>query len=224
LVGDAEDNIKNCYATGNVTGEYTVGGLAAFAVSEVTNSVSYSQNVTGTDYVGSFIGAGEGLSSVSNCKTAKIEGLSKIGDTDVYDDKITYLPPTTTTLQVGINGDSSCQITFNTDFSRGLVNTLKTLKVTDENSLDFIDSFLNKISEKQTDFGAVQNRLDSALEEIGTHIENLTSSRSTLKDADIAKESSEYIRGQILQQASATLLSTANQSPAIVLTLLTGIR
>ena len=76
------------------------------------------------------------------------------------------------------------------------------------------------MSAKQTEFGAAQNRLESALEEISTHYENLSSSRSTLKDADIAKVSSEYIKQQILQQASATLLATANQSPALALQLL----
>ena len=76
------------------------------------------------------------------------------------------------------------------------------------------------MSQKSTELGAVQNRLDSALESIGVNIENLTSSLSTIRDADIAEVSSEYIRQQILQQASATLLSTANQPPSIALQLI----
>ena len=60
----------------------------------------------------------------------------------------------------------------------------------------------------------------SALDEISTQYENLVSSRSTLRDADIADVSSEYIKMQILQNASATLLATANQSPALALQLL----
>ncbi|MBR1775688.1 flagellin FliC, partial [bacterium] len=52
------------------------------------------------------------------------------------------------------------------------------------------------------------------------NIENLTSSRSTLQDADVAKESSNFIKSQILQQASATLLATANQTPSLALRLL----
>ena len=79
---------------------------------------------------------------------------------------------------------------------------------------------LSIVNAKQTEFGAVQNRLESALDEISIHYENLVSSRSTLRDADIAEVSSEYIREQILQQASATLLATANQTPAIALQLL----
>ena len=64
------------------------------------------------------------------------------------------------------------------------------------------------------------NRLESALESISVNIENLTSSLSTIRDADIAEISSTYIQQQILQQAAATLMSTANQSPAIALQLI----
>lgn len=60
----------------------------------------------------------------------------------------------------------------------------------------------------------------SALEQIKVSYDNLVSTQSTIRDADIAEESSAYIRSQILQQASATLLATANQSPSIALQLL----
>ena len=83
-----------------------------------------------------------------------------------------------------------------------------------------MDNYLKQISELQTDLGSNQNRLESAIESLGISIENLTSSQSTIRDADIAKESSEYIKMQILQQASATLLATANQTPSIALQLL----
>ena len=79
---------------------------------------------------------------------------------------------------------------------------------------------LKQISLAQTHLGAAENRFTSILEDISIKYENLVSSRSTLRDADIAEESSEYIKMQILQQASATLLATANQSPSIALQLL----
>ena len=86
----------------------------------------------------------------------------------------------------------------------------------------FIFNYCSKLpnSTKQTEFGAVQNRLESALDEIAIQYDNLASSRSTLRDADISEVSSIYIQQQILQQASATLLSTANQSPSIALQLI----
>ena len=83
-----------------------------------------------------------------------------------------------------------------------------------------IDTVINTISSRITTLGAAQNRIDSAIESIGVQSENITSSLSTLRDADIAEESSNYIQSQILQQAAATLLSTANQTPSIALNLL----
>ena len=87
-------------------------------------------------------------------------------------------------------------------------------------SLEKIDELIKRANTKQTDYGAAYNRLESALETIGVSIDNLTSTQSTIRDSDIAEESSAYIRNQILQQAAATLMSTANQTPAIALQLL----
>ena len=83
-----------------------------------------------------------------------------------------------------------------------------------------IDEVINEISGRVTTLGAAQNRIESAVESIGVQTENITSSLSTLRDADVAEESSNYIKAQILQQASATLLATANQTPSIALNLL----
>ena len=86
--------------------------------------------------------------------------------------------------------------------------------------LDKIDKVISEISNRVTTLGAARNRIDSAVESIAVQSENITSSLSTLRDADVAEESSNYIKAQILQQASATLLATANQSPSIALNLL----
>ena len=86
--------------------------------------------------------------------------------------------------------------------------------------LTYLDRVINEISSRVTTLGAAQNRIESAVESIGVQSENIMSSLSTLRDADVATESSNYIKAQILQQASATLLATANQSPSIALNLL----
>ena len=83
-----------------------------------------------------------------------------------------------------------------------------------------IDDFIDVLSAKETELGAVSNRLESVLDEIEIQYNNLASSRSTIHDADIAEVSSEYIKMQILQQASSTLLATANQTPSIALQLI----
>ncbi len=120
-------------------------------------------------------------------------------------------------LQIGINSGSSSGISFDSAFSLSGLNTLRFLSAA---TLEVVDKLLEQVNSKSVEYGAIQNRLESALEEISTQYENLVSSRSTLQDADIADVSSEYIKQQILQQASATLLATANQSPALALQLL----
>ena len=86
--------------------------------------------------------------------------------------------------------------------------------------LGFIDNAIKDIATRATRIGAIQNRLESAMSAIEIQSQNITSSLSTLRDTDVAEESSNYLQAQILQQASATLLSTANQVPSIALNLL----
>lgn len=123
-------------------------------------------------------------------------------------------------FQIGINGNDDSQINLN--LSSIDISSLDGLKMNSTNALKTIDEVLKNINEQQTQIGAVENRLTSALDSISISYENLLSSHSTLRDADIAKESSAYIRNQILLDASATLLATANQSPAIALQLIQG--
>lgn len=86
--------------------------------------------------------------------------------------------------------------------------------------IGFVDNAINEISRRVTKIGAAQNRVDSAISALDVQSQNLTSSLSTLRDTDVAHESSKYIQAQILQQASATLLATANQTPQIALNLI----
>ena len=86
--------------------------------------------------------------------------------------------------------------------------------------LDFLDDAIDDISARVTAIGSAQNRVSSAISALDVQSQNLTSSLSTLRDTDIAEESSSFIQAQILQQASATLLSTANQLPSVALSLI----
>lgn len=75
--------------------------------------------------------------------------------------------------------------------------------------LELIDNILNKVSAQLVNIGSVLNRLDSVLEEQNIKLENMISTRSTIRDADISKVTSDYIRYQILQDATATLMSSS---------------
>jgi len=139
-------------------------------------------------------------------------------------------------LQVGTDGNAAkSQIVLKDElFAKGDVESLFGISAEDlakkcagleegttaSSMLAGIDDVINEISDRVTTLGAAQNRIESAIESIGVQSENITSSLSTLRDADVATESSNYIKAQILQQASATLLATANQTPSIALNLL----
>ena len=86
--------------------------------------------------------------------------------------------------------------------------------------LTFIDDAITNVSSRTSLIGAYMNRVESAVDAISVQKENIVSANSSIKDADVATESSNYIKYQILQQSSATLLATANQTPSIALNLL----
>ena len=86
--------------------------------------------------------------------------------------------------------------------------------------LDALDTAITEISSRRGTIGSTTNRLDSAIDQLDTQYENLSASHSRITDADIATESSNYIQNQILQQASASLLTQANQQPNIALSLI----
>jgi len=86
--------------------------------------------------------------------------------------------------------------------------------------LDDIDTIINNVSRMRSELGAKQNSLESKNDYLAVAKENALSSRSRVLDADISKESSGFIRNQILQQSSAAMLSQANSSPQIALNLL----
>lgn len=89
-----------------------------------------------------------------------------------------------------------------------------------EETIQRIDSALSSISEKRSDFGAIQNRFESTIVNLQTISENLSASRSRIEDADFAAETAKLTKAQILQQAGTSILSQANQRPQSVLGLL----
>ncbi len=215
-------SITNSYATGSVTGSVRVGGLVGVAYFTPTLNGYYDSQKTGQT-VG--VGTGGYTGTVTGVTTAELEELIKNGTLPQYN----YGGGTSggvldgsyeVTLQVGIHSDKSSSITVDVGIGKIDLNIDVTTSDGARNALTMFDEYLKNINEKQTQLGSAYNRLESVIESIGVSIDNLTSTRSTIRDADIAEESSAYIRNQILQQASATLLATANQTPAIALQLL----
>lgn len=86
--------------------------------------------------------------------------------------------------------------------------------------LSNIDTAIAEVTDRKTELGAAMQRVASAVDVAQTMQTNLTDAVSLIKDADVAEESSNYIKNQILQQSASTLLATANQTPQIALQLI----
>lgn len=87
-------------------------------------------------------------------------------------------------------------------------------------ALSALDAALATVNESRADLGAVQNRFQSTIRNLSNISENVTAARSRIQDADYAKETANLTKFQIVQQASTTILSQANQRPQAALSLL----
>ena len=224
-LSNSSTNITDCYTDSNVQGgSFCKGAFIGYlenVTSKITNSY-YDSTKNGTmPNVGSgtYSGTLSGVSATEFNNLLKSLNLPEFtygagsGGGTVNNSGREFI------LQVGIDSDENSKLTFDTalGFQLNIDVTSQTGALA---AITVIDSILETVNNKQTEFGAVQNRLESVTEALSINIENLTSSMSTIKDADIAEESSAYIKYKILQQASATLLATANQTPSIALQLL----
>lgn len=87
-------------------------------------------------------------------------------------------------------------------------------------AIKVLDEAIQKVSAERSKLGAVQNRLEHTINNLGTSSENLSSAESRIRDVDMAKEMMQYTKTSILSQAATAMLAQANQQPQQVLQLL----
>jgi flagellin len=139
------------------------------------------------------------------------------------------------TLSVDLNQSLSVVSSATGDglgFTTGVVSTTPTSKrinslsisnVSSANdAIQTIDFGLSQLSRIRGSIGAVQNRFLSAISSLSVASENLSAARSRIQDADVAQETAELTRTQILIQAGVSVLAQANQLPSVALSLLGG--
>lgn len=93
-------------------------------------------------------------------------------------------------------------------------------KASAQNALTAIDSAIMSVSAMRADFGALQNRLAMTVSNVQNSIENMSAANSRVRDVDVAEETSEMTRNNILLQAGTSVLAQANQSSNVALGLL----
>lgn len=136
------------------------------------------------------------------------------------------------TFQVGANVDQNIKINIASATAESLGlrgkgqdgedGALVSVSDTDtaNRTLATIDEALKTVNRQRADLGAVQNRMEMAAKGINIAAENMTSSESIIRDADMAKEMVDFTKNSILQQASVAMLSQANSQSQNVLSLL----
>jgi flagellin len=108
-------------------------------------------------------------------------------------------------------GDSAAAIARATPtFGRGTATT----------GLRTIDAAIATVSGARGQLGAVQNRIEHTIDQLGVSLENLTGSESRIRDTDVAQESMQFARNRILVQAGSAMLAQANRAPQALLALL----
>ena len=95
-------------------------------------------------------------------------------------------------------------------------------KTNAQNSLAAIDNAIVSVSSIRADFGAMQNRLQSVINNLAISVENMSAANSRIRDTDVASETAELTKNNILMQAGTAVLSQANASVQSALTLLKG--
>lgn len=130
-------------------------------------------------------------------------------------------------FQIGIRNDPTIdRITF--DASKADANTaaigVNLTSVADkasaQNSLAAIDKAIMNVSAMRADFGAIQNRLQSTINNLAVSIENISAANSRIRDTDVAEESAELTKNNVLMQAGTSVLAQANQTTSSAVQLL----
>ncbi|MBM9513153.1 flagellin [Desulfobulbus marinus] len=127
------------------------------------------------------------------------------------------------TITLNANGQAAlgqATAVLNVDTS----DSIATLDITDvegaNDAILAIDAALSSIDSSRGDLGAIQNRFESTIANLQNVSENLSAARSRILDADIAQETSNMTKQNILQQAGVSILAQANQAPQLALSLL----
>lgn len=175
----------------------------------------------------------------ANGQQQSINIEAKVGD-DV-EELATYINGQTDKVSASVNQDGQLQLfmagkeTSGTlAFSGGLANelnlALKGYEAVDnldisqvggaQRAVSVLDTALEHVDSHRAELGALQNRFHHAINNLSNVNENLSASNSRIKDTDYAKETTQLLKQQILQQVSSSILAQAKQQPNLVLSLL----
>ena len=181
-------------------------------------SESKLENVTVSVKDGSFVvesGSSKSSSSISFDKSTAASALGLSGQSSKTQGGGVE-------FQIGANEGQTIKVTIDDMRAEalGIDKIDLSEQATAKEATTTIDNAIKKVSAQRANLGAVQNRLEHTINNLGTSSENLTSAESRIRDTDMAAEMSEYSKNNILQQAAQAMLAQAKSAPQSVLQLL----
>jgi len=150
----------------------------------------------------------------------RIAGNTSFNSQNILDG--TFASGSEVVFQVGADGGQTISVAIADAGISGLgvnSNDVKTFSAA-QAAISAIDSAISTVDTIRGDLGAVQNRLESTIANLSNVSENVSAARSRILDADIAQETSNMTKFNILQQAGTSILAQANQAPQLALSLL----
>jgi flagellin len=150
--------------------------------------------------------------------------IDRIADTTEFNTQNLLGGSFSGTLQIGANDGQTINIGISAMDTTGLSLTTSNISVGSNSAasgaISALDNALKLVSSQRSELGAVQNRLEHTINNLGASQENLTAAESRIRDVDMAKEMMAQTKNSILSQAAQAMLSQANQQPQGVLQLL----
>ena len=196
------------FATSVAAGGLTVNGVDVGAIASASSAA---------ERAGQLVNAINGTSQQSGVGASYNAATGQISLTSAAAITIGGTAPATTTT-----GWAAGAVTGSVTTTTGIGSLTVNSYAASQLAIQQVDSALTSVNSSRADMGAIQNRFTSTIANLGTTSENLSASRSRIRDTDYAKETAELTRTQILQQAGTAMLAQANQSPSSVMSLLNG--
>lgn len=167
----------------------------------------------------------------NNFAVTLTDGPIKIADAGATGNNVDLATVTTAavmgkdlTLQVGDTNDNFQKVEVSVGKMDAKALGIKNVSVADQEkageAIKNIKEAINTVSSTRGDLGAIQNRLEHTINNLGVTTENMTAAESRIRDVDMAKEMMEFTKNNILSQAATSMLAQANQTPQGVLQLL----
>lgn len=192
----------------------------ATALTMATNSGAVDFKAAGTGFSSAINGLTITVKdSNGNIKAGATNALSSLTETQTAADQVAE---GRAVFQIGANSNQNLMLDIKDMGATALgVNSLKVDTQAHANeAVTVVDSAIQKVSAQRSSLGAMQNRLEHTINNLGTSSENLTAAESRVRDVDMAKEMMNFSKNNILNQAATAMLAQANQQPQGVLQLL----